>query len=554
MATIIGLFSFLSSLLFVLLDVAQFWKPKLLAWLRSKPRRVVLRQRLEAAQTFQEWEQAAIELDEFLNADLWRQNPVNNDYDHRLISTRLRNLRRAQEGDDPGTAATLLRSGLLRDLANITSPRLYGHALAGTKHLIEDYVAQLAICIRFITASPTIPRHPSDFDSQDKLDFLRDTRQAFGRTTLVLEGGAMFGICHLGVIKALHQKGLLPRIITGTATGAIIAALIGIHTEQELLPFLDGEGIDLSAAGRPRGPRGSIFSLLRREPGYGWLRTLRRRLQRYIRENYLQDLKVMEECVRGYVGDMTFEEAYAKTNRVLNITLAISGRAGIPALLNYLTAPNVLIWSAAMASNLSSVARGTTIMYCKDETGAIVPWPNFDRITLRPWRQLNYGFRQSPLDRLGELFNVNHFIVSQARPFFIPLLRVDIPRPGQSHGHRWRITRPFMRLVELEIRYRLRQLDFFGLLPIPLRRIVIDEEMPTASITIIPDLSLWDLTKAFKSPTRQDLRNWILKGERGVWPNIVSLKNRCTVELELERGYQIVKRKPQPGMLDVFDY
>ena len=82
---------------------------------------------------------------------------------------------------------------------------------------------------------------------QAKLDLLHDTRQAFGRTALILQGGAIFGLCHIGVVKALHLRGLLPRIIGGTATGALIAALVGVHTESELLDFLTGDAIDLSA-------------------------------------------------------------------------------------------------------------------------------------------------------------------------------------------------------------------------------------------------------------------------------------------------------------------
>jgi len=97
---------------------------------------------------------------------------------------------------------------------------------------------------------------------QAKLDLLHDTRQAFGRTALILQGGAIFGLCHIGVVKALHLRGLLPRIIGGTATGALIAALVGVHTESELLDFLTGNTIDLSAfeaarhgTARPQGQR-----------------------------------------------------------------------------------------------------------------------------------------------------------------------------------------------------------------------------------------------------------------------------------------------------------
>lgn len=153
----------------------------------------------------------------------------------------------------------------------------------------------------------------------------------------------MFGLCHLGVVKALHLRGLLPRIITGTATGALIAALVGIHTEDELLDFLSGDGIDLSAFAKSPENEGSSDKttlISRRQPGT--LQTALHRITLLIRRGRFLDVNVLEECVRANVGDLTFEEAYSRTKRVLNITVATSGRGGVPNLLNYLTAPNVV--------------------------------------------------------------------------------------------------------------------------------------------------------------------------------------------------------------------
>lgn len=233
----------------------------------------------------------------------------------------------------------LLRSGLVRNLGNISAPRLFNRAFAGTKLLIEDYITQVAQAVTDVTHLPTTPGAEGNngsvagFSSQAKLDLLHDTRQAFGRSTLVLQGGAIFGLCHLGVVKALFNRGLLPRIVTGTATGALIAALVGIHTEDELPKFLNGESIDLSAfTGKEKALQGTS----------GWWDTLTRRVKRFYREGYFLDVKVLEECVRANVGDLTFEEAYNKTKRVLNITVATSGKGGVPNLLNYLTAPNVV--------------------------------------------------------------------------------------------------------------------------------------------------------------------------------------------------------------------
>lgn len=170
--------------------------------------------------------------------------------------------------------------------------------------------------------------------NQMKLDFIHDTRQAFGRSTLVLQGGAIFGMCHLGVVKALYLRGLLPRIITGTATGALIAALVSIHTTEELPAVLAGEGIDLSAFSNKESAH--------EQTSQSRWNTLLRRLRRFTREGYFLDVTVLEECVRANVGDLTFEEAYNRSKRVLNITVATEGQNGVPTLLNYLTAPNVV--------------------------------------------------------------------------------------------------------------------------------------------------------------------------------------------------------------------
>jgi TAG lipase/lysophosphatidylethanolamine acyltransferase len=276
-----------------------------------------------------------------------RQNPTSKYYDYRLIMGRLTALMTAREDDDILMLVNLLRSGLVRNLGNITTHKLFLYAHAGTKLLIDDYITQVALSIQHVTALQTAPVHESGFTSQAKVELLHDTRQAFGRTTLLLQGGSTFGLCHLGVVKALHLQGLLPRIITGTATGALIAALVGVHSEDELLNFLDGDRIDLSAFERRQRPEaqppGWISWLL---PSSAFadngLMTLIRRTRRYLTKGYFLDAKVLEECVRANLGDLTFEEAYARSKRILNITVATSGRSGTPNLLNYLTAPNVV--------------------------------------------------------------------------------------------------------------------------------------------------------------------------------------------------------------------
>lgn len=75
-------------------------------------------------------------------------------------------------------------------------------------------------------------------------------------------------------------------------------------------------------------------------------------LKRLWTRGVIFDIKVLEAFVRHNIGDITFLEAYRRTRRVLNVTVtsAVDSGGDNSRLLNYLTAPNVLIHSAVLAS------------------------------------------------------------------------------------------------------------------------------------------------------------------------------------------------------------
>lgn len=332
---------------------------KLRDWYRSRSEVDIWLDALRRAPTYERWENAALHLDDLLGLNFWRNTPTSNVYDYRLIAERTALIATARARGDINGLIDLLRSGLVRNLGNITANKLYNRAFAGTKTAIENYITQVAEAIEDIASLPTSAAEatamaaaragdPNYADvplpvmsTQMKLDFSHDTRQAFGRTSLVLQGGTIFGLCHLGVVKALFLRGLLPRIITGSETGALIAALVAIHTEEELPDILTGSGIDLSAfAGKAIEPPMDNPGFLGSFTG-SWT-ALVRRVRRFRREGYFLDMKVLEECVRANVGDLTFEEAYQRSKRILNIILPTTQAGDRPSLLNYITTPNVV--------------------------------------------------------------------------------------------------------------------------------------------------------------------------------------------------------------------
>ena len=77
-----------------------------------------------------------------------------------------------------------------------------------------------------------------------KRRFLKRAARSFGRSALLLSGGASLSLFHIGVIEELEAQGLLPRVVTGSSAGSIMAGILATHTDAELEVMLDPEYID----------------------------------------------------------------------------------------------------------------------------------------------------------------------------------------------------------------------------------------------------------------------------------------------------------------------
>ena len=104
--------------------------------------------------------------------------------------------------------------------------------------MIEEYIDEVNGQLNIICESP-------DLETSVKYEFFTNTQKAFGRTALLLSGGAIFGLIHMGVIRCLHEAKLLPRIISGASVGSIIAAVVCTHTEEEVLKMLEPKNLNL---------------------------------------------------------------------------------------------------------------------------------------------------------------------------------------------------------------------------------------------------------------------------------------------------------------------
>lgn len=93
-----------------------------------------------------------------------------------------------------------------------------------------------------IVAKKIIPNKSINDQIEKELSLILNKNIKDGnKTILVLSGGGIKGIAHLGAIKALEEKNIMKNITTyaGTSAGALILALINIgYTSDELHDFI----------------------------------------------------------------------------------------------------------------------------------------------------------------------------------------------------------------------------------------------------------------------------------------------------------------------------
>jgi TAG lipase/lysophosphatidylethanolamine acyltransferase len=230
----------------------------------------------------------------------------------------------------------------------------------GTKRLIEKYHNEVIECIRYIFyykgKKMTLPQ---------KLEFFAETRHSFGRTALFLSGinyirmlnlllgGATFGRYHLGVIKALFDQDLMPRIICGSSVGSIMGSLICCHKYEDIPLVLN------------------IEKTLNKPLLAFKFNTAFEMIMKILNGSPVLDIQRIKEVLYHNCGDITFKEIHDKYKWNLNISVTDSEKTDESRLLNYLTAPNVVVWSAACASSAIPHVFDAVELFIKTETGEI---------------------------------------------------------------------------------------------------------------------------------------------------------------------------------------
>lgn len=445
------------------------------------------------ATSYQDWLEASQEHDRLSGANEWKEIDRSPHYDYELIRNRLWQIRQARERNNVNKLVFHLHEGLHGNLGNISNPALYGHSRVGTKHLIERYLDEVCAALDYLCDGEF-----SDFGLKQKLDFFDVTGHAFGQSGLMLSGGAALGLFHIGVVKSLWEMTLLPSVISGSSAGSIVAAVAGTHSSAELADKLEPENLYLEA-----------FRAV------GWKGLLRGRP--------VLDGDQLEACLEENIPDLTFEEAYRKTGREINITVSPYERNQQSRLLNWRTSPNVLIRKAALASCAIPGIYPPVNLWAKNIDGERVPYI--------PGRKFVDGSIQDdlPVRRLAQLFGVNHSIVSQTNPHIVPFLsRSESTNSSLATLADWGLRNLSMNLhYALKLAHRRTRSNDLGLLIEKAQNVV--RQRYIGDINLIPPRQPLNALRVLSNPTLQDVRNFIRQGEKSTWPKLAMIGNTTRI-------------------------
>ena len=472
---------------------------------------------MDVAESYDDWLLAARAHDALTGKAEWRQEEPSELYDHAQIRYRLDRLKKFRKQQDWQGLLYALNEGIHGNMGGMGKSVLYRQAKSGTKVLVEQYIQEIDDALRLLAELPEeiIP-------TQQKLDFFYRSNVCYGRSALMLSGGGVLGFLHVGVVSELLRHGLLPRVISGSSAGSIVAAALAAYTDEEMAE-LDLIGLLESGEEEGRGVIRQFVSLLG---------------SRLTAED-------TEQLISATIPDLTFAEAYAKTGRQVSITVAPAEPHQRSRLLNAVSSPNVYLRSAAMASCAIPGVFPAVMLQAKNEKGEAQPY-----LPARRWVDGSVA-DDLPAKRLSRLFSTNHYIVSMVNP----IARAFLPRDERVRPLRQAATSLGMGIGREVLNFyrgvAKRYGDNWPKFNMMMHSVhaLLDQEY-SGDINIVPKFRFQNPLNLISQPTEAELRQLVKEGERATYSRIEPIR-RCTqISRTLEEilhRFEYGDLRPAPG-------
>ena len=159
-----------------------------------------------------------------------------------------------------------------------------------------------------------------------------------------------------------------------------------------------------------------------------------------------------------------------------------------------------------------------------------------------------------PMAKLSQLFNVNHFIVSQVNAHITPCLKDE----GRKSGNGNTVALSDHALLEYglmtlgrcahlargEALHQLHMLSESGIVPNLFTKIrSVASQKYTGDITIFPKVSWTQVAGVLQNPTPDFVSQAVLYGEQATWPKLSQIHNHLAIELSLHDAIQELRTR-----------
>ena len=449
---------------------------------------------LNASSSYREWAEAALAHDELSGAKRWRDMDQSRQYDYTEIRMRLDRLRSLRVRNDHNGLLFALNEGIHGNMGGMGRSSLEHRARFGTKRLIEQYIEEIDDALRFLADLDS-----SEVDLQQKMDFFYRANICFGRSALMLSGGGVLAFYHLGVVKSLLEQDLLPRVISGSSAGSLVAGVLGTHTEAEIRKFYDPANVHFEAE-----REANVYSRM------------------FFGRNPQIDVGDLERIIARLVPDMTFQEAYEKTGRQISITVAPADTHQTSRLLNAITSPNVFVRSAVMASCAVPGVFPPVMLMARNVHGEAQPY-----IPTRRWVDGSIA-DDLPAKRLSRLYGTNHYIVSMVNPIATPFLSRGRQRSPLSRALGALGMGMGREVLNFYRGIAQRKGDTWPRFNLLLNGVhaLLDQEY-SGDINIVPSFRWYNPAKILSHLSEKELVDLMEGGESSTYPHIETIR-RCT--------------------------
>jgi NTE family protein len=457
---------------------------------------------MDSAATYEEWKEAAIAYDDKSGLARWKAVDESSRFDHRSIRRRLNRLRALRKKNDNAGLLFALNEGIHGNIDGMGRAELYGKAKFGTKQLIVDYVDEIIAALELLAGTGA-----DDIPFEERLEFFRRAQHCNGCSALMMSGAGSLLFFHIGVVKALALQGLLPSILSGSSGGAFVGGLVSAHGDHELEEILEPE---------------HLVHEIEKEKG------LIRHLEA-LRPEIAKPEEVHHSLER-LIPDLTFLEAFERTGRHLNVSIAAAETHQTSRLLNAITTPNVYIHEAIMASTAVPGFYPPVALAAKNDEGKRQAY-----LPSRKWVDGSIS-DDLPAKRLTRLYGVNHFIVSQTNPHVFPFVMDAKRKTGiistLEHASR-KTAREWINagvsLVEKPLSWNptINRLTNMALA-------VINQDY-IGDINILPSKRFFNPLKLLAHRSVEEIIELIEMGERATWPKIEMIRIQTKISRRLDK-------------------